>query len=133
MEQSKLLAVARTALNPGDPDHYFEQVDIYPASTGPHDQKAVDAAMEFWHVLSLYGQGDPNGAAILLTNFYHPELLYWKELEGGAFQPDTVELFRQVKDDLIQSGLIRETKAGTVTTTERIVHGILESGQELLD
>lgn len=133
MEQSKLLAVTRTDINPEDPDHYFERVDIYPASTGPHDQKAVDAAMEFWHVLSLYGQGDPNGAAILLTNFYHPELLYWKELEGGAFQPDTVELFRQVKDDLIQSGLIRETKAGTVTTTERIVHGILESGQELLD
>ena len=120
MEQSKLLAVTRTALNPGDPDHYFEQVDISPASTSPYGQKAVEAATRLWPILKAYGQGDSDWAAVLLGD----EQRYRAELESGAFQTDTVELFRQVKDDLIQSGLIRENKDGTVTTTERVIHGI---------
>ena len=133
IDQSGLLAVTRIDTNLEEPEHYFERVDIYPASAGPYDQKAVDAAKEFWYVLSLYGQGEWDGAAMLLTNLYHPEQPYWEELEGGALQPATVELFRQVKDDLIQLGLIQENEDGTVATTGRVVSGTPESGSERLD
>ena len=120
MEQSKLLVVARTALNPGDPDHYFEQVDIYPASTAPYDQKAVEAAIRLWPILKAYGQGDSDWAAVLLGE----EQRYRAELEdSGAFQPDTVELFRQMLDDLSQLGLIQEHEDGTVTATGRAADG----------
>ena len=121
IEQSKLLAV----LGYSDlEEQYFERVDIYP-DAGPYEQKAVEAAMQLWPVLKAYGQGNSNWAAVWLEVFCDPgEQPYRAELEdGGAFQPDTVELFRQMLDDLSQLGLIQEHEDGTVATTGRTVDG----------
>lgn len=123
MEYSQLMTVTLTDLDPEDPEHAFEKINLYPANS-PYGQKAVEAARELWFTLQSYCSEDYGVSAVRLAAFCDPELGYRAELEdGGAFQPDTVELFRQMLDDLSQLGLIQEHEDGTMATTGRTVDG----------
>ncbi len=114
-EQSKLLALERIDI---DEEQYFQQATLTP-DTGPYDPKAVEAAMELWPIFCVYGEGRHSNAAQLLAEFCHPEHQYLKELEGGAFQPSTIELFEQVRADLLAQGFLEENPDGTLSAVSR--------------
>ena len=75
--------------------------------------------MELWPIFCVYGEGLHSNAAQLLVEFCHPEHQYLKELEGGAFQPSTIELFEQVRADLLAQGFLEENPDGTLSAVSR--------------
>lgn len=78
----------------------------------------LEAAWALLGVLQYYPSA-PANAARQLAEFFQPGSEHIKRLTGGAFQPSTVELFEQIKADLIAQDLLRENEDGTVNIVIR--------------
>lgn len=137
LDEAGSLVVEQFRNKPED-ENYTERVYIL-AENSRYGPEAVEAARKLWLILEQYCYRDYPAAAIELEKFCNSDPQYQEMLESGAFQPGTVELFQQVKDELKQSGLIAEDEDGKVTATvdsdstdaRDTLHG--ESGGEQAD
>ncbi len=115
LDEAGSLVVEQFRNEPED-ENYTEQVYIL-AEHSRYGPEAVAAARKLWIILEPYSYRDYPAAAIELEKFCNSDPQYQGMLESGAFQPDTVELFQQIKDELKQSGLIAEDEDGTIKLT----------------
>ena len=115
LDEAGSLVVEQFGNEPED-ENYTEQVYIL-AEHSRYGPEAVAAARKLWIILEPYSYRDYPAAAIELEKFCNSDPQYQGMLESGAFQPDTVELFQQIKDELKQSGLIAEDEDGTIKLT----------------
>lgn len=76
----------------------------------------------------LYYPIDPGISAPFLAEYFQPDSRNLTRLSAGAFQPSTVELFEQMRSDLLAGGFLRESPDGTLSAVNRddIVYGQLE-------
>ena len=68
----------------------------------------------------LYYPTDPNVSAPFLAEYFQPDSRNLVRLSAGAFQPSTVELFEQMRSDLLAEGWLEENPDGTLSA---INHG----------
>ena len=115
LDEAGSLVVEQFRNEPED-ENYTEQVYIL-AEHSRYGPEAVAAARKLWIILEPYSYRDYPAAAIELEKFCNSDPQYQGMLESGAFQPGTVELFQQIKDELKQSGLIAEDEDGTIKLT----------------
>lgn len=62
----------------------------------------------------LYYPTDPDIAAAFFAEQFQPDRGRLERLTAGAFQPSTVELFEQVRADLLAQGFLEEEPDGTL-------------------
>ena len=84
--------------------HYVEAVYI---ADGVFDQKALDTAGPLSFVFREYAIS-PEYAAQTIEIEFGPDMGGMEVLNSGAFKPSTVELFEEIKADLLERGYLEE-------------------------
>lgn len=75
----------------------------------------------------LYYPTDPNVSAPFLAEYFQPDSRNLARLSAGAFQPSTVELFEQMRSDLLAEGWLEENPDGTLSAVN---HGDILYGTQ---
>ena len=83
------------------------------------DQQDRDAAMALMIILSNYPIL-PGNSAVSLVRYFQPGSGNPERLNAGAFEPSTVELFQQVRADLIQEGFLEEGEDGSLNAPSEL-------------
>ena len=70
---------------------------------------------------------DPSVSAPFLAEYFQPDSRNLARLSAGAFQPSTVELFEQMRSDLLAEGWLEENPDGTLSAVN---HGDILYGTQ---
>lgn len=103
---------------------YIERPYIYEGIYEDADQTAARRLL----TALLYYPIDPGISAPFLAEYFQPDSRNLTRLPAGAFQPSTVELFEQMRSDVLAGGFLRESPDGTLSAVNRgdIIYGQLE-------
>ena len=106
----------------GNRSDYTERPYIYEGIYEDADQTAARRLL----TSILYYPTEPRIAAAFLAEDFQPDSRSMLRLSAGAFQPSTVELFEQMRSDLLSQGYLEENPDGTLTDVN---HGDILYGQ----
>ena len=95
--------------------NYTERPYIGEGSFEEADLKAAKSLL----ASILYYPTDPDIAAAFFAEQFQPDRGRLERLTAGAFQPSTVELFEQVRADLLAQGFLEEEPDGTLNAVSR--------------
>lgn len=100
-----------------DQSEYTERPFVQEEDFDEQDRNAATALMI---VLSNYPTL-PENSAVSLVFYFQPGSGNPERLNAGAFKPSTVELFQQVRADLIQEGFLEEGEDGSLSAPSELV------------
>ncbi len=78
-----------------------------------YDPETVACARSLWLIISHYSNDCEPLAELVESAYANGD---WERLNGGAFQPSTVEVLERITQDLVDQGLLTENEDGTFTS-----------------